>query len=285
MLSTRSEIQRQRRSRQLEETQRLLDGQHTDFNLAGSAGQSLAPTENGQDYQRRRRENESVQSRHSKGNGERSIAGNGTPDDQMTTHSVISQKNLGRIHERYQRPADYEHTDGSVLTNTGELNSHHNLGAINSKNASSKHNIFENTSENEIRFESRIKARRSESSASEHSHRRSMRENDVHSNLREKQMEGRGRGRGRRKSNVGSSVSGLEELPQSSKAIVSSSSTARAPRHVVHDDEHWHDKNHLLSSRQMSPINRKSPPPSYNVESGRPSNDNLLPISFQSYIW
>jgi len=100
-LASQSEIQRQRRSRQLEATQKLLDGQVSGLksteSLSGRSvgNKSFGDGVNGQQNENRGgRESALI-------HAERPIGGSSNG-----THSIIPQKQLGHIHRQYQDPAE-----------------------------------------------------------------------------------------------------------------------------------------------------------------------------------
>lgn len=189
---SQSEMQRLRRSRQLEKTQRLLDGHVEDFASSSSTGQIAI-----KEINREKR----VVSRDRAIECESSRSGSSLKYDDTETHSVISKKHLGHIHKQYRERdscddvsnlnvMSFEHSDredfpmSTVRKEGGE------------RRIQSEHIILD-AEKNSFPF---------------------MSEN-VGFSVGDRLIEGRGRGRGRGRSNTGSSggTTSLGEFSQSSR--------------------------------------------------------------------
>jgi hypothetical protein len=166
-LASQSEIQRQRRSKQLEATQKLLDGQVGGLkSVESSSGRSLGTKSfgdggNGQ-------QNVNIRGRESALNHDEQPVGGSS----NATHSIISQKQLGNIHRQYQPPVE-----NNPMTSRSDISAKSSLTA--------EDDIL-NTINESKRVSSSDKSRM---------------DDDFKPTLREMPLEGRGRGRGRGRSN------------------------------------------------------------------------------------
>ncbi|KAL9181367.1 hypothetical protein ACHAXT_010172 [Thalassiosira profunda] len=105
-IASKSELQRQRRIRQLEATQRLLDGQGGGFGFNEQSPSGRLTRGYNHDEQ-------PVGKASRRPNGD---------EVQSQAHSIISQKHLGRIHRRYQTPT------AEIDSVTAKLDRHASLG-------------------------------------------------------------------------------------------------------------------------------------------------------------
>ena len=187
-LASKSEIQRQRRSRQLEATQRLLEGQN---NFTESSGRSVGS--------KSFRDEGSTHRVKSDDRSESRVRCE--PSSQRYNHSIISQKRLGQIHRRYQTPSD-----------TNSLTSRQNHDA-NLSRYTGEDDDYTPTKNHSKGIGTMNKLRTTSNDA--------MPVETTPTTLREMPIEGRGRGRGRgRPRPLGSGgTSSLSELSRSSKSI------------------------------------------------------------------
>lgn len=189
-MASKSEIARQRRSRQLEATQRLLDGQGGGFNLTepSSSGRSVSSKPVGDD---RSRQAPSESRPHRAPTSSKALDRDGQLLGSESSHSIISQKHLGQIHRRYEKPADTE----------------------------SPRRLDAETLETRL-LENRYTPQPSSA----------MLDDTPHSTLRDRPVvegRGRGRGRGRARPSGSGGTSSLGEHSRSSKSHSHSSSTRK----------------------------------------------------------
>ena len=182
-LASQSEIQRQRRSKQLEATQKLLDGQVGALKSAETSSGSSVGTKsfgdggNGQ-------QNENRGGRDSAPNhDERPVGGSSN----AVTHSIISQKQLGNIHRQYQAPAE-----------SNPMTSRSNLSSKSSRITAEDDFLKTINESKRVGSSDKLKP-----------------------TLREMPIEGRGRGRGRGRSNpsLSGGTVGLGEVFGSARSI------------------------------------------------------------------
>lgn len=251
-LASKSEIQRQRRSRQLEATQRLLDGQGGGFNLAeSSSGRSIESKSRQKAISESRARHESSQQRYDHDEKPVGKGGNKSSSDINETHSIISQKHLGQIHRRYQKPTE----DSSMTSKLGARSTSH-----------SEEDDFTMAMKESKSIEGTSNFRATSSSDA-------IPEDTVQRTLREKPIGGRGRGRGRGRQRPSGSggTSSLGELSRSSKSL------SRAPAAV---------KDQMVDARSRSPsarrIDSSSSHPSQSRQQENAGDSVALPL--QSYL-
>lgn len=261
-LASKSEMQRQRRIRQLEATQRLLDGQVGGFDLTeSSSGGSISGK--GRSYRKDghrqkvksdgMQENNSIRQSAPYDHDEQPVGRRGgmhPHSSDSEPHSVISQQHLSRIHKRYQKPSASNDPLASTLDSSVRSNQYnHDEGRIRSTNESNGGVVqqFGPMPTNE------------------------MPENSVRDSLIQKPQGGRGRGRGRRKSPHDSSTS-LGELSRSSKSLSHTSATV---------------KDQMADSGSRSPsttrINPSSPHRSQSMEAKGNTSEALAAHSYLRY--
>ena len=257
-LASKSEIQRLRRSRQLEATQRLLDGQvgglNNNFSETASSGRSVSSKSYRDEGRRVKGESSSVepttpmQRRYN--HDKQPVGGRSGSNDGGETHSIISQKHLGQIHKRYHHnPTD----DASAETRY----SHHRpkeedyIQSMNEARGTahaSENNKFRH-SNSEQQVSQKFRPSPSEPVVQEDM---AM----IQHSLRDKPIEGRGRGRGRGRSTPGSAASSsLGELSRSSKS---------------------HSRPHAVAKDQMADavIRSRSPAQRVHSTSSRPNQSS-----------
>jgi len=233
---SKSELQRQRRSRQLEATQRLLDAQQAEFNFASSSSGSRGSAN------RDSSDKESTLLLRESFRDDRSIEASSRHGDSKS-HSIISRKSLGRLRENFQHSAEFD----QIVLDTERV-------AINesSRDLQMQMSRRDDVSENiRKRMKPQIVAPKSGSSATSEltSSVRSLRERDERANLGERPQEGRGRGRGRRKHNNENSALGLAEQSQTSRSVTYSSFSNKSS---IHDrDESPVDNFEMPTSKSM----------------------------------
>jgi hypothetical protein len=176
---SRADLQRQRRSRQLEETQRLLDGYGlNNFDDENFKPEAAANTTD--DVVARRRAKQDNTTRDGRSSNLR---------DNADTHSVISREHLGQIHRKYTHSDVHEaSSDGRNTKEYASLTKERNV---------TRNGTF-------------VEAPTGESFVPN---------NISNSSLRERPLEGRGRGRGRgRIATASSHASSLGEMSQISRS-------------------------------------------------------------------
>ena len=188
-LASQSEIQRQRRSKQLEATQKLLDGQVGGLKSAEtSSGRSVGTKpfgDGGNGLQIENRGGRDSAPYHD----ERPVGGSSN----ASTHSIISQKQLGNIHRQYQAPAE-----SNPMTSRSDLSAKLSL-------ITAKDDFLKAINESK-RVGNSDKSRM---------------EDALKPTLREMPLEGRGRGRGRGRSNpsLSGGTVGLGEVFGSARSL------------------------------------------------------------------
>ena len=117
----KSEIQRQRRSRKLEATQKLLDGgfdfieQSSTYPSTQAVGSSSRSSSSHQTSDRHETTRVERSNHDEQPVGKRSASSTHTQHNNETSHSIISQKQLGQIHRRYQTPSTTESSNSSTM--------------------------------------------------------------------------------------------------------------------------------------------------------------------------
>ena len=117
----KSEIQRQRRSRQLEATQKLLDGgfdfieQSSTYPSTQAVGSSSRSSSSHQTSDRHETTRVERSNHDEQPVGKRSASSTHTQHNNETSHSIISQKQLGQIHRRYQTPSTTESSNSLTM--------------------------------------------------------------------------------------------------------------------------------------------------------------------------
>lgn len=230
---SKSELHRQRRSRQLEATQRLLDAQQAEFDFAGSSSGSWGSAK------RDSSDKESTLLLRESFRDDRSIAANSRHGDSKS-HSIISRKSLGRLRENFQHSAEFD----QFVSDTDRIAINESSQDLQSRRDDVSDNVRQ-------RMKPQIAAPKSGSSATSEltSSVRSLRERDERANLGERPQEGRGRGRGRRKRNTENSALGLAEVSETSRSVTYSSFSNKSS---IHDrDESPVDNFQMPISKSM----------------------------------
>lgn len=183
--SSKANLQRERRSRQLEETQRLLDGYDLN-NLDTAAHKSDFDTNTDvvSVASRRRAKKDRVTSSNSAAHYSKQRS-----EDHVNTQSVVSKEHLARIHGKYN-----DSTASREGGSTEKRNKEYAALSVESK--VTRNGTFIETAGSSARLD-----------------------NGPTASLREQPIEGRGRGRGRNRSATtsGSHGSSLGEMSQSMK--------------------------------------------------------------------
>lgn len=182
---SRADLQRQRRSRQLEETQRLLDGYGlNNFDDENFKPESAANTTD--DVVARRRAKQDKTTRDGRSSNLRGNA---------DTHSVISREHLGQIHSKYTHSDVHEASSDGHGRNTKEY------ASLTKERNVTRNGTFVEAPTAELFVPNNIS----------------------NSSLRERPLEGRGRGRGRgRIATASSHASSLGEMSQISRSYSNS---------------------------------------------------------------
>ncbi len=235
---SKSELQRQRRSRQLEATQRLLDAQQADFHFVGASSESWGSAN------RDPRDKKYTLGHRESFQGDRSIAASSRNGGDSKSHSVISRKSLGRLRENFQHTAEFDEIGSgtgrrTIFESSQDLHTQMKRGE-------------DVSNDGRNRMQPQIVAPKSGSSATSELtfSVRSPRGRDEGVILRERPQEGRGRGRGRRKHSTENGAFGLAELSQTSRSTKYSSFSSKSP---IHDrDESPADNAQLPISQSMS---------------------------------
>jgi hypothetical protein len=248
--ASQSEIQRQRRSRQLEETQKLLDGKGgglkpTESLSVGSTRiNSFSDGGNSQRIEKRGRESALPFDERPVGGGTKALPFDEQPvgGGSKGTHSIVTEKQLGNIHRQYQ-----EKSESSSVSSRSNLNAK-------SITAAAEDDFLRII--NESKRVGTLDA--------------SMLEDPIRPALREMPQEGRGRGRGRGRSHpsLTGGTAGLGESRGSAGSLSHISATGNE-EFGFKSNSPWTTKVHSSSSQSLH---------------SRSESVNAVTKSLQSYV-
>ena len=242
----KSEIQRQRRSRQLEATQKLLDGgfdfieQSSTYPSTQAVGSSSRSSSSHQTSDRHETTRVERYNHDEQPVGKRSGSSTHTQHNNETSHSIISQKQLGQIHRRYQTPSTTESSNSSTM----KLAYHDAEKKYSTKEEEYNDEIVDSSSKSKFK-----------STFNEHE------DNMIQRSVREEIPQltgsrGRGRGRGRSRPSGSGGTSSLGELSRSrssNKSLLHALSSAGERKHESQADS----RSHSPSNTRSNNVSRK----------------------------
>ena len=242
----KSEIQRQRRSRQLEATQKLLDGgfdfieQSSTYPSTQAVGSSSRSSSSHQTSDRHETTRVERYNHDEQPVGKRSGSSTHTQHNNETSHSIISQKQLGQIHRRYQTPSTTESSNSSTM----KLAYHDAEKKYSTKEEEYNDKVVGSSSK------SKLKSTFNEQE-----------DNMIQRSVREEIPQltgsrGRGRGRGRSRPSGSGGTSSLGELSRSrssNKSLLHALSSAGERKHESQADS----RSHSPSNTRSNNVSRK----------------------------
>ena len=241
----KSEIQRQRRSRKLEATQKLLDGgfdfieQSSTYPSTQAVGSSSRSSSSHQTSDRHETTRVERYNHDEQPVGKRSASSTHTQHNNETSHSIISQKQLGQIHRRYQTPSTTESSNSSTM----KSDYHDAQQKYSTKEEDYNDEIVDSSSKSKFK-----------STFNEHE------DNMIQRSVREEIPQltgsrGRGRGRGRSRPSGSGGTSSLGELSRSrssNKSLLHALSSAGERKHESQADSRSHSPSNTRSNNLSS---------------------------------
>ena len=240
----KSEIQRQRRSRQLEATQKLLDGGFDFIEQSSTYPSTQAVGTSHQTSDRHETARVERCNHDEQPVGKRRASSTHTQHNNETSHSIISQKQLGQIHRRYQTPST---TTESSNSSTMKSDYHYAQQKYSTKEEDYNDKIAGNSSKSKFKSKSTFNEQE---------------DNMIQRSVREEMPQltgsrGRGRGRGRSRPSGSGGTSSLGELSRSrtsnrSLAHALSAAGAGVSKHEIQADSRSNSPSNTSRSYNLS---------------------------------